>query len=492
MNKILHTVVRSLLLCVALTAIAILAARAARGVFSLPGIHVVVNSPFVAEGALWLTILALLLLAREAVYDPQPVEEEIGFLAIPLIGVTIVVGVAFAFNLTDPFLSDDYIILSGPRFHWAAFLAALQRAGGDGSWRPLGTVYYQSLLAVAGANPVLWHLAGLALHLLNCGLVFAIAWRFWGDRTSATVAAFVFGLNGTRPEAALWTAGNCDLLACACVLGSIWLAIPAPTQPGKLRLAAALLLVAAGVLFKESAYAAPLIAGCLLWPYSRKFVVGASTVCAALFAWRWHLFHGPGGYIDPTTGRPAVLSLHALTAAKAIFIRVWSVLLVPVNWDAPSSRWLAPSIALSLLGLLWVFAPRRTNPAGTRQTSFRLIGATCCAVLPAIHLALIGQSEFGSRVLYLAGAPFALWIGCNALGSRKLSTLISAVMVIAMAGILENNLAAWRETAIRAEEICHTTRSGSPVPGMENGVPLFQNGFEQCVAAVQTTGIAPR
>ncbi len=251
----------------------------------------------------------------------------------------------------------------------------------------------------------------------------------------------------------------------------------------RLRLAISLSLVAAGILFKESAYAMPLIAFALI-PIrpNRPFLIGSCCVCATLFAWRWHLFHGPGGYIDRATGQPAILSLHLLSAAKAVFLRIWGILLTPIDWDAPMSWWLPLAIAASLTGLLAITIWSR-SPA-SRRTQLCLIAATCCAVLPAIHLALIGQSALGSRILYLAGAPFALLIGSLMPKAGRRSIIMSAVMLAGMAGILEHNLNAWHRAALQTRTLCHD-ESAKP-PGTVEGVPLFQNGFQECVAAAAT------
>jgi hypothetical protein len=454
---------RRLLTSVAAVAVAILALRSSLGAFHL------VNSPFTTENIFWLAILGLLCLLPQSTAPTESGQFPRVHLAIALC----LISLAFARNLTDPFLSDDYIILSGPAFNWNAFLAALHRPGGDGSFRPLGTIYYQFVKTFAGTSPLIWHSVGLALHLLNAALVFLLAWKLWRDRTAAIVASLAFGLNGTRPEAALWTAGNCDLLASACVLGSIILALNKQT-------ARSLVLVTIGILFKESAYAMPLIAFFILWPprQFRACLIASCGICAALFAWRWHLFHGPGGYIDPITAQPAILSLHPLTAAKGVFLRIWDILLVPVNWDAPASWWMPFALTASLLGILYLAA------TGRRKQLY-LIPATCCAVLPAIHLVLIGQSELGSRILYLAGAPFALLIGSLAIAADKRALIVSAIMLAGMTGILEHNLNAWHEAAMQAQKLCRSASPQDSVPGTFEGVFLFQNGFPQCVAAAR-------
>ena len=181
-------------------------------------------------------------------------------------------------------------------------LAALHSPGGDGSFRPLGTLYYQFVKTFAGTSPLIWHSVGLALHLLNAALVFLLAWKLWRDKTTAIVASLVFGLNGTRPEVALWTAGNCDLPATACVLGSIILALNRKLTP-------ALALAAIGVLFKESAYAP---AAHRVFPALARLTPIPAPGYSAPAPYASHysrgagiLFHGPGGYIDPRHRTPS-------------------------------------------------------------------------------------------------------------------------------------------------------------------------------------------
>ena len=104
---------------------------------------------------------------------------------------------------------------------------------------------------------------------------------------------------------------------------------------------------------KESAYAAPAVifgfaaAGNRLRESRIRLALIANiAVCATMFAYRWSLFHGPGGYMNPATGQPQVLSFHLGSALKALFLRVWANLLFPVNWDASAkSAILAAALA---------------------------------------------------------------------------------------------------------------------------------------------------
>ena len=123
----------------------------------------------------------------------------------------------------------------------------------------------------------------------------------------------------------------------------------------------------------------------------------------------------------------------------------------------------------------------------TTKARLCLIAAACCAVLPAIHLAAIGQSALGSRILYLPGAAFALLIGSLVPAAGRRGIVISVIMLAGMAGILEHNLSAWHTVALEARKLCHDAyaRPEQPVPATMNGVFLFQNGFPECVAAAR-------
>ena len=92
----------------------------------------------------------------------------------------------------------------------------------------------------------------LAIHLANCALLYFIVKALWGQGPLAAVAALLFGLHGTRPEAVAWSAGNFDLLACAFTFAATLCAL-------RRRTLAACAFVALAILSKESAYAAPAV-----------------------------------------------------------------------------------------------------------------------------------------------------------------------------------------------------------------------------------------
>lgn len=455
---------------IALGAGVVLALRAALGPFRIPVAGTVVNSPFRLETVFWFCALALML-ARG---NSSPAKQDYAFPRACMAVMLAVVALAYARNLADPFLSDDYILLSAAPFHWSDFAAHLHSPGGDGSWRPLGYAYFAIVRSLAGFSPLKWRLQDLVVHLANTAMVFRIAWQLWRNTTAASVAGAAFGLHGTRPEAAYWISGGYEVLAAFCVLAAVSAALSDRIGAGAKMIIVAL-LIALGIGFKESAYASPVLLAVLVWDrkQGRRLVAGSIVVCAVLFLWRWHVFGGPGGYADPATGHIMILSLPLTTTAKALLARIWSILLFPVNWDAPALWWLPVSILATAAGLIVLLS---------RRTQIRLLVAVAAAVLPAIHLALIGQSALGSRILYLPGIAFALLLGSALVGAGHRGRVAAAVMLVGALGILENNLSAWHDAAVTAKTLCRD--GGRPADTFE-GVYLLRNGFAECVAVAR-------
>ena len=494
--------VRRILICAAAAALVTIALRSALGPFPLWPAGLRVNSPFPAESVFWLAVLALLSLARNTAVRPCAVTgAALRFPAVPLFLVIALVSIAFSRNLNDPFLSDDYILVGRASLNAKVFLASLHTPGGDGAFRPLGYLYFDLAKAVAGHTPAAWHLISLTIHLLNTALVFFIAWKMWQDRTIAAASALVFGLHGTRPEVVVWTAGSFDLLACACVLASIAIALADADRGRTWRLIVGVLLIACGILCKESAYAAPVVAlwilcACGRLQWSRVYLAGSAGVCAMLFAYRWYLFHGPGGYTDPATGRPAILSLNVLSAFNGALVRIWAILVAPVNWRAPMSWWEPLAIAAGMSGLLMLTSSAK--PGLSPALRLCAVAATSCAVLPAIHLTLIDRSGLGSRILYLPSVLFALLVGGLALSVMNRRLALLTFLLLGMARVLENNLSAWHRVALHARDLCAAAarqpkpRRDAPVSATLEGVFLFKSGLPECISAERAAGAVPQ
>jgi hypothetical protein len=289
----------------------------------------------------------------------------------------------------------------------------------------------------------------------------------------AFTAAVLFGLNGTRPESVAWTAGNFDLLACAFTLAAtlailrrrVWLALP---------------LLVLAILSKESAYAAPAVifgfaaAGNRLRESRiRVALIASVAVCAAMFAYRWILFHGPGGYINPATGQPQVLSFHLGTTLKALLLRVWANLLFPVNWDASAkSAILAAALLIGSAVIIYAAYTARLP----RRIALSMLALTIGALLPAYHLALIGDNLNGSRILYLPAVGFCVL--CAHLVQRE--RLVTTALIVCTAAILLHDLDAWHRNAVLADQVCKGETTQAPVHDL-NGIVFFANGYKECI-----------
>ena len=399
-----------------------------------------------------------------------------------------IVAAAFVSSLRDPFLSDDYILVSRATLDSSRILAVFHTPGGDGSFRPLGYLYFGLLHYFGGVEPWKWHAFALAVHLVNCALLYGIVWSATGKPAGgpaadqgvrptlvAFLAAVLFGLNGTRPETVAWTAGNFDLLACAFTLaatlavlrGRVWLALP---------------LLVLGILSKESAYAAPAVifgfaaaAGRLRESRIRAALIGSMGICTGVCSHTAGvMFHGPGGYVNPVTGQPQVFSFHLGSALKALFLRVWANLLFPINWDASAkSAILAVALAggagLALYAALATRLPPPHRALGARTHSWCAAACLSPGVDRRQPERVADPILAGDRHLRALRAFGAIEAGrCD--GADRLYGMHPAAQSGRMAS----------QRATLADQVCAGATNQAPVHDL-NGVVFFANGYKECV-----------
>jgi hypothetical protein len=445
------------------------------------------GSPLGCESALSASLL-LILVARSNGPTPEGRTNRAGIPAYWGPALLVLIAGIFVVNLTAPFLSDDYILIQMPSIHETHIWSLFQTPGGDGSFRPLGDLYFSAVQMFAARDPLRWHIAGLSIHLLNCVLLFTLVLLLWRDRALAAASALVFSVHGTRAEAVAWTAASFDLLAASCVFASAVLYFS--KIPKWISWPFALMFAAAGVMCKESAYAFPLFLICIAYAAGRVnrdvlvFTTLISTIYAALFVYRWHLFHGPGGYIDPATGRLQIFSLQPVSTAKALLVRVWAILFFPVNWISPLGGVTKLAVAAGSVALILLVLKTASVP---RTALLGLLAAVLVCTIPVIHLALIGDSALGSRYLYLPAAGFCVLIGLLATNRTPRSALWGvAGYAFFLVTVTLHNLAAWRSVAARADQVC-TELAGSPdtahgrAPSIVDGVYFFGNGLPACI-----------
>ena len=392
----------------------------------------------------------------------------------------------------DAFLSDDYVLLVRAATDGGSLNRVWSEAGGDGAYRPIGAYYFHWVSSFAQFSPHAWRYTSLAIHILNAVCLFALCRKLWPGRYAiASLACALFLVHGTRPEVVYWTAGSFDLLACGFSLLAIlwWVSSPPP-----LRWVGTAAFLALALLSKESAYAAPLIGIVLLVaseePSNKKIRAFAalSIGISGLFAiHRLILFGGPGGYVDALSGRPQILSLSPISTVKALSARVWEVLFLPLNWAAGES-WLAAAALLVYVGSLLLIGGRSVQLS--KRNLLLLASGVVLAVLPALHLALVGESLLGSRVLYLPSVAFCILMAACLPTKGVLAKVCLLGIVSSQCVFLAHNLFGWRSASKLADSVCE--QGFSPrgntheIPTQFRGGYVFANGYPECLAMKQT------
>ncbi|HLW77148.1 MAG TPA: hypothetical protein VKS01_09175, partial [Bryobacteraceae bacterium] len=438
-----------------------------------------IKSPLNAESAFGLA--AMLLIALRSVRGPGAKSRRFdGADALICCGIAVFIVAVFARTAGWYFLSDDFILIKYAAQATHNLKPTFTTAGGDGFYRPL--VYASFAWSRLGVNPVEWHAVGIAIHLLNSILVFWLGLELRLSRFAAGMGAALFAVHATRPEVVVWVTGRFDLLATLFVL----LTLVCFLRGGWLRVIAFPAMVL-GLISKESAYAAPVALLVLMvasgdWKGKRALAYlpffGAA---AAVFAYRWSLFHGIGGYLT-AAGTPQALSLHAVTVIKALMLRVWAILFFPINWAIQPGIWLgvATIFYLAAVGAL-------TLARADRRSAAVLAALMGAFLLPVIPVMLIGADLEKARYLYLPSAAFCLLLAMVADGSRWRWPIVCAIFVFQLAA-LWHNLAPWKAGAEMSRAACETIAREPArriavvgVPGYEDGVQVFANGLKECV-----------
>ena len=477
----------------------LIAIRAFAGPIASP---IRVNSPMNAESIFALTIILLWVL-RTRVSGPAPPEDEWSpnlWTLAAAVSIALIVAAAFWRAAGLYFLSDDFVQL---KYALGPMYGIFTMPGGDGFYRPLTNVTLRTTGAIAGANPAIWHWVAIGFHAVNSILVFALASTFRLPRPVAWLAAALFALHASRPEAVVWIAARYDLVATLFSLLALLLFVCAWDRDGSRALilqSASIAAMLLAFLSKESSYTVPFVILLFLaWrgelrtrrSYRTLFVI--FTVTALFLAWRTYILGGIGGY-RAESGEPEVLAIGIVSAVKAMFLRLPAVLIFPLNWINPPSLILAALLAVYLAALLWL-----SRTWASRRTILFLLGLLLVLAAPALPQLLIGADLQKSRILYLPSVAFCLLLAI--LISRVRYRWLAAGAILAFeTAALAHNLAAWDYASDKAiascsvAAVCANSRGGKiavlGIPWYLEGVYFFANGFPECVHLQPGVGAA--
>jgi hypothetical protein len=388
------------------------------------------------------------------------------------------------------FLSDDFVMIAhAPNFNWRANFTT---GGGDGFYRPLIYAIFWWTRRWAGLNALAWHAGGIAVHALNAILVYLIACALGFSRFASGFAAALFAVHATRPEAALWITGRYDLFSTLFVLLSLFFWIRAwalPPVGAALCRAISLVTMTAGLLSKESAYAFPVMVLVLIalkpeWRRRPALYLPFFAVAMPVFAWRWHLLHGIGGY-RTASGEPEILSQNVLGILKGVALRLWAILFFPVNWSIRPGVVLIVVMAIYVAALFWLATIR------VKRASFSLPMALLLAsVVPILHLLRIGPDLEKTRYFYLPSAMFAMLLA-SVLDASKHRWILAVVILAFQCATLMHNFGAWEHSSSKAEPACAVVADAARataakiavvgVPQTLDGAYFFANGLPECV-----------
>ena len=140
---------------------------------------------------------------------------------LPVALLVFVCIVVYLNSLPNGFVFDDYAViienkyLKLPGINFASFFnhSYFNIAGGEASYRPLATLSYYLIYAIAGLNPFFYHLLSVILHIVNVVLVYLLFNLILKHRFTALIAGLLFACHPALTEAVDCISYNEDLLA---------------------------------------------------------------------------------------------------------------------------------------------------------------------------------------------------------------------------------------------------------------------------------------
>ena len=319
------------------------------------------------------------------------------------------------------FVSDDFVWLARARDPWLS-LGSL-----DERWfRPLGLAFWKLTVELLGSSARAHHLCNLAVHLLNCLLLYLLGREILKNEKIGLLAAGIFCLFPIHPEAVTWLSGRFDLLCGFFYLMSLLL-LTRHLKDGKntwLDFSALCCLLA--LLSKEMALSLPLVAFSLvhhrrpdlrlrqvlrkLWPFF------ALTLLVLVI--RISGSGSLGGYARQF--RLEWSSLRLLWSPLEVLFFPWNTALL----DSPFR--LAGLLFPMVTAIhLWALSQLRTAP---RTTAFFAVVLYLTA-LPLVNLGKVYPNLQDSRYYYLPGAVFALWLASFLVAGRGRRLVIPLYLV---------------------------------------------------------------
>jgi Tfp pilus assembly protein PilF len=361
---------------------------------------------------------------------------------------------AYLSTLSFGFIYDDKaVIVDNPVIRSWDFLtryllpqasASIEQPAGGSFYRPISVLWLRLNYVIFGLNPAGWHFALLAGHVLMTYLVFVVVEKL-SRRSTATLAAILFGLHPVHTENVAWLSSVNDLLMSLFVLASFLAYLKfREGRKSTLWMAASLVLFLAALLSKEPAAVFPLliVAFALIFGSSR-------TARNSIPAWSSFKDSLKGGLVSI----PYFVVLAIFLVVRRLMLHGEAQSLTTLSWNTmllstPSILWfdlkhlLFPVSSSEFYSLTYVTAPGLENfllpmlflaaaalavaywISTLRDTRLAVFasGFAFATILPTLYLRAIAPGNFvHDRFLYLpsVGTVILIALAVQSIASSK-------------------------------------------------------------------------
>ncbi|MEN3331958.1 MAG: protein O-mannosyl-transferase [Blastocatellia bacterium] len=347
-------------------------------------------------------------------------------------------------------------------------------------YRPLFLLWLLVNRMLFGLNPFWWHLTTILAHLAVTFMVYRLAERLVGDRTTAAIAALVFGLHPVHIEAVAWISGVTEPLMAFMLIAGFLCYLNKRDRPQSANrwFAASLLFYVLAMLAKETALVLPLIILAYEWAYAEadaakhpgaatwgaflknRFIVSAKCVAPYLLLTTVYLIIRAvvlKGLAHTSTHLSLATTVLTWPALLWFYVKllIWPVGL-SVFYDTPYvtapglRNFIAPVIALTAIAvLLWQWS--RRAPVVRYAVAWLVL-----PILPVLNIAVFYDGELAhDRYLYLPSIGFAILVAFavrqitagsfRLLNQPALQVLVVATLVCALNQATVSQSAYWAD-----------------------------------------------
>ena len=417
---------------------------------------------------------------------------------------------AAAFYTTAPggFLSDDFgILYQVSRSSFAELFRPPPSGSAAGFYRPAALVLWKLEYIMFGLAPSGYWAVSLLTHTANGFMVYLLVRRLADSVQVAVTAGLVFIAMPLQGEAVAWLSCAFDRLCLFFVLASLYLYVAYRDKGRPLAYGGSVMLFILAILSKEMAVTFPALAvlvEAFFWKKGSKEYKAAvlrvlpfAVVLGVYMYFRYHIFHGIGGYMD-THGQSRHTLLDPFTAAGVLWDMAW-------YWFFPGNRTLVPDSSLVYVVFLALYFWQATMLKTSARKTFKLFvfGLSWSVVtLQAVMsmLPLFPDLNRG-RYIYLPTVGFAVFMaGIFAPASgmsrsrRRVSIGLSAVLLTGYLYIDSINYSTWPKAYGIARSIPSQVVRDHPnipfgarlyfkgVPDNYKGAFIYRNGLSESLA----------